>query len=478
MRSRGVRSARAVFRLAAAFVVAVLAATLIPASVRSAPPDDVAAMRRAVKHVVVIYQENWSFDGLYGSFPGANGVANAAPTTPQRDKVTHALIAALPQPLIHGAPDPNFAAVAGMPVGPYDADRYVRPAQLTGDLVHRYYQEMAQVDGGTMDGFMTWSDNPGLVFSRFDATAMPEGRLAAEYTLGDNGFHSAFGSSFMNHIFFVCACVATFPNVPASDRAVLDATGTRLALDAQGKIVHDGFATPDGFVVNTAFTVNAPHPARAAAAELVPNQTAPTIGDRLSAANVSWKWYSGGWDDALAGNPDREFQFHHQPFAYFASFADGTRAKAEHLQDEKRFFADLRERTLPAVSFIKPIGENNEHPGYAPVLRGQQHVAELVNAVRQSPYWNDTAIVITYDENGGRWDHVPPPKGDRWGPGSRVPFIFVSPWAKRHFIDHTQYESVSVLAFIERLYGLQPLTARDAAANPFSNAFDFTQPPR
>ncbi len=462
-------------RLTAVWLSAAILVTLAaPSPAQSVTGPDLAAMRRAIAHVIVIYQENWSFDGLYGTFPGANGIANAAATTPQRDKFTHALITALPQPLIHGAPDPDFAGVAGKPVGPYDANAYVKPAQLTGDLVHKFYQEFGQVDGGSMDGFMTWSDNPGLVFSRFDATEMPEGRLAAEYTLGDNGFHSAFGSSFMNHIFLVCACVAMFPDAPASVRAAVDAAGTRLALDANGKIVHDGFATPDGYVVNTAFTVNDPHPAHAVTNLLVPNQTAPTIGDRLSAAGVSWKWYSGGWNDALAGNPDPEFQFHHQPFAYFAHFADGTQAKRDHLQDESNFLADLHDGKLPAVSFVKPIGENNEHPGYTSLLRGQEHVANLVHAIEASPYWKNTAIVITYDENGGRWDHVAPPKGDRWGPGSRVPFIFVSPFAKRHFIDHTQYESVSILAFIERLHGLQPLSARDAAANPFSNAFDFS----
>jgi acid phosphatase len=428
-----------------------------------------------IRHVVVIYQENWSFDGLYGSFPGANGIANAAATTPQTDKVTGAPIAIEPQPLINNQPDPDFAGVAGRPIGPYAASAYIQPSQLTGDIVHRFYQEQSQIDGGKMDRFMTWSDNPGLVFSNFDASKMPEGRLAAQYTLSDNTFHSAFGGSFLNHIYFVCACAPTFPNAPPAAVATVDASGKQLALDASGKIVHDGFVTPDGYVVNTAFTVNAPHPAMVPAAALVPNQTSPTIGDRLSAAKVNWKWYSGGWTDALAGNPDRNFQFHHQAFAYFANYADGTKAKADHLQDETNFFADLKANALPSVSFIKPIGANNEHPGYASLLAGQQHVATLVQAIQASPYWKDTAIIVTYDEHGGRWDHVAPPAIDRWGPGSRVPLIVISPWAKRGFVDHTPYETVSILAFIEKLYNLQPLGTRDAAANPFNNAFDFNQ---
>jgi acid phosphatase len=460
-------------RIAAAAVCLVLAGGSGASSADLPPPAPVPQGK--IKHVVVIYQENWSFDALYGRFRGANGLANGAATVPQVDKVTGAPIATLPQPLIRNAPDPNFTGLAGKPVGPYAASDYVQPSQLTGDIVHRFYQQQSQIDGGKMDKFMTWSDNPGLVFSTFDASGMPEGRLAAQYVLADNGFHSAFGGSFLNHIWLVCACTPAFPNAPAAAVATVDASGKQLALDAAGKIVHDGFVTPDGFAVNTAFTVNKPHPATAPAASLLPNQTNATIGDRLSAANVSWKWYSGGWDAALAGNPDPNFQFHHQPFAYFANYADGTPAKAAHLQDETNFLADLRGNALPAVSFVKPIGENNEHPGYATLMAGQQHVANLVQAIRGTPYWNSTAIIITYDENGGRWDHVAPPVIDRWGPGTRVPFIIISPWAKHGFVDHTQYETVSILAFIEKLYNLQPLGTRDAAANPFTNAFDFAQ---
>jgi acid phosphatase len=430
-------------------------------------------LQSAIQHVVVIYQENWSFDGLYGSFPGANNLSDASSTIPQIDKVTGAAITSLPQPLNYaGAPDPDFPA--GLPAQPYSASTYISPSTLTGDIVHRFYQEQSQIDGGKMDKFVTWSDNPGLVFSNFDVTKLPEGQLAAQYTLADNFFHSAFGGSFLNHQWLICACTPVFPNAPAADVAQIDSTG-QLALNSSGSIVHDGFVTPDGYAVNTSYTVNTPHPASAAAANLVPEQTNPTIGDRLSAAGVSWKWYSGGWNNALAGNPDPLFQFHHQPFAYYKSFADGTAAKAAHLQDETNFTADLAAGTLPAVSFIKPLGEDNEHPGYSALLAGQQHVASLVAAIQSSPEWANTAIIITYDENGGRWDHVSPPGPyDRWGPGSRVPAIIISPWAKTGFVDHTRYETDSILAFIERRWSLTPLSTRDANANPFTNAFTFS----
>jgi len=130
---------------------------------------------------------------------------------------------------------------------------------------------------------------------------------------------------------------------------------------------------------------------------------------------------------------------------------------------------------VPAVSFIKPLGPDNEHPGYTNLARGQQHVADLVQAIQKSSIWTDTVIIITYDENGGFWDHVAPPKIDKWGPGTRVPTIIISPYAKKGFVDHTQYDTTSILKLIETRWGLQPLGTRDAAANDLTNAFDFSQ---
>jgi phospholipase C len=210
---------------------------------------------------------------------------------------------------------------------------------------------------------------------------------------------------------------------------------------------------------------------------LVPNLTLPTVGDRLSDKSISWAWYAGGWNLALAGTPMDAFQFHHQPLAFFASFADGTPARAAHLKDEADFLAAAAAGTLPAVSFVKPVGINNEHPSYADVLTGEKHTLDLVNAVRNGPAWKDSAIVITYDENGGFWDHLPPPKVDRWGPGSRVPTLVISPYARKGYVDHTVYDTTSILAFIEHRFGVAPLSARDSAAADLTAAFDFSQTP-
>ncbi len=451
-------------------LVAALVVLALPTGGPSAPTPVTASQEpnpfARINHVVVIYQENWSFDSLYGHFPGANGLEQAQNAPPQVDKVG-VPYASLPQPLNShenpAVPDDRFPT--DLPNAPFDLSAYVAPDELTGDTGFHVYQEQYQINGGRMDQFVAYGDSGGLVMSYYDATPFPEGQLAQQYTIADNFFHAAFGGSFLNAMWLACACTPVWPDAPDSVVAKLDENGSPLISDAK--------VTPDGFVVGTAYTVNSPHPPTVTDPSLLlPNQTFPTIGDRLTDRGISWAWYAGGWNDALAGHPDPLFQFHHHPFAYFANFADGTAGKAEHLKDEANFFDDLASGKLPAVSFVKPIGEDNEHPGYASLARGQQHVADVVEAIRRSPVWNDTAIVITYDENGGRWDHVAPPAGDRWGPGTRVPMIVISTLAKRAYVDHTEYDTTSIPRTIEVRWGLDPLGSRDARANDLRNAFD------
>jgi phospholipase C len=413
-----------------------------------------------IKHVVVIYLENHSLDNLYGSFPGANGLSQADEKNIVQVDSTGAPYAFLPAIPGTSAFPTNLANTF------FNIDQYVPNDQETPDVLHRYYQEQFQIDGGKMDKYALYNTSAGLSQGYYKTSLLPLLDMAQRYTLCDNFFHSAFGGSFLNHMWLIASASPVFPNAPASIVAQFDSTG---------KLITDGQVTPDGFVVNTSYTVNTPHPATASPTVLVPNQTFPTIGDRLNDKKISWAWYSGGWDSAIAGTPDPTFQFHHQPFAYFANYADGTQAKKDHLKDETEFIAAAKNGTLPSVSFVKPLGINNEHPGYSDVLNGESHAVELINDILNGPDGKDVVIIVTYDENGGFWDHVAPPVIDKkWGPGTRVPGLIISPFAKKGYVDHTQYETVSILSFIEKRWGLKPLSSRDDKANPFENAFDFS----
>jgi phospholipase C len=506
------RSPRAMRRPSAKLAVEQLESRLTPSNVL-----------QNIDHFIVIYQENWSFDSLYGLFPGANGFGNVSPTAAtQIDRLTGQpytsqlgqpfdlafngpALTTPPQPILNGAIDTRFPAGLDT-LHHYNAGRFLAPSDKTGDIVHRFFNEQSQINHGAQNQYVTWSDNPGLAMSWFDATNLPEGLLAQQYTMDDNFFHAAFGGSFLNHQFLVSAAAPVYQNAPAKMIANLDASG-QLALDpTTGKIIHDGNITPIGgasfgdpgqtydknYAINTIFSKNlAPDfIGNNTSASLLPsiNDSNPngqnyiqTIGDQLDTAGVSWKWYSGGWNNALAGSPsnpankgatpandpaDPNFQWHHQPLAYYDNFApwlpSGQRnpLSAAHLQDELNFFADLSSGDLPAVSFIKALGPDNEHPGYASLTQGQQHVADIVHAVQNSPDWAHTAIIVTYDENGGRWDHVSAPDNNGiWGDGTRVPAIVISPYSKMGFVDHTQHDTLSILKTIDERYGLPALNS-------------------
>jgi phospholipase C len=184
--------------------------------------------------------------------------------------------------------------------------------------------------------------------------------------------------------------------------------------------------------------------------------------------------------------PHRQFQFHHNAFNYYAAFAPGTAGRA-HLRDEQEFIQLANSSTkhcqLNSVSFVKPIAPENEHPGYTSETRGSGHLVALLQAIEGSRCAKDTLVVVTYDEFGGQWDHVSPPgQGgasgvhDQWGPGTRVPALIVSPFLRGDFvIDHTQYDTTSILATIEKRFGLASLSSRDATGNDLSNVFDAKQ---
>ena len=464
-----------------------------------------------IQHIVVIYAENRSFDHLYGSFPGAEGVAQAsAEQKTQLDRDGKPL-AHLPATYSGGKVVAKLPT-AGLPNGPFRIDAPPINGRFDEVLLspwHLYYQNREQIAEGKNNQFVALADVGAWVMGYFDGSKMKMWKWAQEYTLADHFFMGAFGGSFLNHQWLICACTPIDPNAPAATRPRLDAQGKLVRKPNSPKSVvdgpvelFDGRVTPDGYVVNTSQPPYQPSgipPAAGAfdfadaAKHPVPPQTAKTIGDTLSAKAVSWAWYSGGWDAALAdGRRDpaakREviyardadspmFQAHHQPFNYQARFAPGTADRAAHLKDEKEFLTAIDAGTLPQVAFFKPAGRYSEHPGYTDVMSGDEHIDMILTRLKKSPQWEHMAVIVTYDENGGFWDHLPPPSGtgwgDRWGPGSRIPTMVISPYARRGYVDKTPYDTTSILKLITKRFGLEPLPGVRANAGDLTGAFNF-----
>jgi len=491
------------------------------------------ALREKVKTIVVIYAENRAFDNLYGNFPGANGLSGVV------DAAGRPLAAYLPQLDRDGTPLPKLpqtwggvtepgykpvvtkAQSAGLPNAPFSIETAftaqskttLSASTVTRDLVHRFFENQMQIDGGRNDQFAAWSDAGGLTMGHYDNSRSALYALARQYVLADRFFQGAFGGSFLNHQYLICACAPEYPGAdtaPAKPaiaalesgpdgqplpRLKLAKNSPPSALEGAPRFVNSGNLAPAGYfgdgkfhAVNTmqpAYQPSGNAPARTdrsaryadpGNATTLPPQGGPTIGDRLTAKNVAWVWYAGAWNAAIAdapvplkqrhaiyepstpgGNPD--FQPHHQPFNYYARFDPQAHPeeRAEHLKDYDDLLADAAAGRLPPVVFYKPQGNLNQHPGYADLAEGDRHIADLVAKLAAGPQWNNMVIVITYDEFGGAWDHAAPPKGDLLGPGTRIPAIVVSPFAKKGTVDHTQYDTGSILRLITRRFDLEAL---------------------
>jgi phospholipase C len=485
-------------KLACSALFALATLSTLPAHAAKRPKTPLGLEK--IQTVVVLYGENRSFDNLYGLFPGANGIAQASAENGlvQRE-LDGSVMASLP-PVWQKANKPDPLYPSALPNGPFRID--AAPVNLpltvaTRDLTHRFYQNQMQINGGRNDLFAAVSDAGALAMGYYDGSSLPLWRIAREYTLADNFFMGAFGGSYLNHMWLACACTPQFPEAPKKMLAQLDADGKLMQKpDSPAKAVDgaphflDGPLSPDGFTINTVQSSYQPSGAAPAkggdqaladpAENPLPPQTQKTIGDTLSDKKVTWKWYAGGYNAALKDRKqiydgELNFQPHHQPFNYFLRFAPGTKDRALHLKDETDMLADINEGKLPQVSFYKPPGKLNEHPGYANVMQGDIHLADIVAKLKASPQWKHMAIIITYDENGGFWDHAAPPKGDRWGPGTRIPAIIISPYAKKGFIDHTPYDTTSILQFLTRRFQLEPLPGVRTQQGDLSNAFELAR---
>jgi len=391
----------------------------------SAPPSGSAAIVQnsplgvgIIKHVVVIVQENRSFDNLFNGFPGAD-TAQSAHThdgTP---------IALLPQSLANGV-----------------------------DYGHFHTSFNAAYDGGRMDGFDLEGEY-GFVNGVYSQTkpvstgpysyvpraeVQPYWTLAQNYTLGDRTFESNSGPSYPAHQYLIAGQSAGAAEVPTGGWGCDAPPATTVAI-----------LQPSGVEVNGPF----------------PCFSYATLGDEMDANNVSWRYYAPsiptqgyGWS---AFRAVRQIRF-------------GPDWAAKIISPETTVLNDVAAGSLASVTWVVPDQTNSDHP-LGQSLSGPQWVASVVNAIGASADWNSTAIFVLWDDWGGFYDHVAPPSVDYMGLGMRVPLIVVSPYAKHGYVSHVTHEFGSILKFTEEVFGLPSLGTRDAISDDFSDCFDFTQAP-
>jgi phospholipase C len=317
--------------------------------------------------------------------------------------------------------------------------------ESTTDLDHAWTTTHLAWDHGKMDGFVYAQSklasvkNPYLTMGYYDNRDIPYyWDYADNFVLDDNFFSSLLGPSLLAHLYI-----------------------------AGG--------TSDGVVDN----VLSSH---------YLSFTSATLAQELTAKNISWAWYNG--------NPNPTLPNLWDVLPLYRYFQQNPDQLNEHIRNTPSFVSALSSGTLSSVSWIMPDFDRSsstwkppnfpiqcknvwvsEHPPDR-VDCGMDYVAYLVNSIMQSSYWPSTAIIITWDDWGGFYDHVPPSQVDQYGLGFRVPTLVISPWAKHHFIDHTQYEFASMLKLAEDIFELPPLTGRDANANDMLNSFDFGQYPQ
>ena len=418
-----------------------------------------------IQHIIFIVQENHSFDNYFGTYPGANGFPPGLLVP--LDLSDHSLGYASPfhldvkepinivgDELPPGISDPSQLNqtilvdpddVGSGSVGPFPFSN----ESIAGDLSHAWTVAHIDYDNGKMDGFVT-GEKSTLTMGYYDQTDIPYyWDYANQFVLDDNFFSSLMGPSLPNHLY-----IASGTNGPvnvADNRWIMQGG----VIDNPGRAFNW-----QGFTINWA-----------------------TLAEELSNANMPWAWYDGNV------HPQQPTIWNVLPL--FAYFQEHPEELTEHVKNTQHFISDVQSGQLPAVSWIIPgawhpptwpsacdgTGGPSEHPPSRSDC-GMDYVAYLVNQVMDSSYWASTAIIITWDDYGGFYDHVPPPQIDAYGEGFRVPTLVISPWGKRGFIDHTQYEFASFLKLAEHVFNLPSLGTRDVKANDMMNSFDFNQTPQ
>ncbi len=425
-----------------------------------------------IKHVIVVIQENRSFDNFFATFPGADGA-------------TTGKAAAMP------GSEQSYCRENGMPVITKPTSVPLQETDLIGsgfgkngdfdedtDLDHIHSGFEVDRDHGKMDGFDLVGSSPdgsGTPICTYDyqyvnpSEIAPYWDIAKQYVLADHMFQTQGSGSFTAHQDLIAAGTQITSNEALIDNPTFFPWGCDANPPVRTAIIkRSGKVFPDG----------GPFPCL----------SYTTLRDLLDAKSVSWKFYampvqkeSGCDEGGTAGI--------WSAFDAIKAVRYSSEWKTNVTRGSTVIFSDIKKHELPSVAWITPDALNSDHPaeyahpkcgsGGPPTDTGPSWVASIVNAVGKSSYWNSTAIVVLWDDWGGFYDHMPPPSPSNWqgGPGFRVPMLIVSPYVKPH-VDHTLYELGSILHFIEDTWDLGSLGRNDASSASIGNAFDFKMSPR
>jgi phospholipase C len=475
---------RKIFALAVAGTIA-STSTLGAAPASAAAPDTATP----IKHVVVIFQENVSFDHYFGTYPNALNPAGSPkftplPNTPVVNGLTNDL-------LTH---NPNAA----------NPQRLDRSQPVTADMDHSYNAEQLAFNNGKMDKFVEHTSggtDKSLVMNYYDGnTVTAFWNYAQHFAMSDNHWNTTFG-----------------PSTPGALNLIAGQTHGATAYEKGQQLPQIPGEIVNGTVIGDPdpYYDSASNPTRAQAA-----LSGKNVGDLLNAKGVTWGWFQGGFRDTkashanVAGGTSTDYNPHHQPFQYYQSTANpqhlppsapakiGYSDQANHQYDLQDFWTAANQGNMPAVSYLKAPNYQDGHAGYSDPLDEQNFVVNTVNQLQKLPTWKDTAIVIAYDDSDGWYDHAAAPVinhsndpandsgaslgtpdlgayQDRAGFGPRLPLIVISPYAKQNFVDHTVTDQTSILKFVEDNWNLGRIgdSSFDEKAGSMLNMFDFRQGP-
>jgi phospholipase C len=402
---------------------------LAPAASNDGVATGHAPIGKYIKHIVIIVQENRSFSNFFAGYPGAEDA-----------------------PLYGYQYDPATGQRATVALKPTTFE--------VPDITHSFEAAVQDYRGGNMDGF------PSQAYYYVGRPLVkPYWTMAAQYVLADHMYPQEFGPSFTAHISLVAATTNLTSDAGPNPRAEVDLPSGAWRCDA---------------VPGTVSSIITPNADRLAQDSIVHSGGGPfpcfnqfnSIANVLDAAKVSWKWYNAPLGPTLRFNP----------FDVIRYVEYGPDKRRNIIEPQQQIISDARFGLLPAVSWVTPDWHDSDHTGNHSDT-GPSWVAAVVNAIGQSPEWNSTAIFVTWDDWGGWYDASVPPQKDFTGLGLRVPFLVISPYAKKGYVSHTQYEFSSTLKFIESTFNLPVIGPpsfgyTDTRAANILDPFDFTQKPR